>query len=93
MRLMILLSLFEDYFIVVIMRSIYCRYLTFISLSLFDFNFRENRNSCFFKYIFIMRSRTLLLLFSAYYVFDNFIIIIRCLFHLFDARLVIIIRF
>ena len=48
-RSMILLSLFEDYLIVVILRSIYYRYSTLILLLLFDFNSRKNRNSYFIK--------------------------------------------
>ena len=46
---MILLSLFEIHFIIIILRLIYYYYSKFILLSLFDFNFRENRNSCFIK--------------------------------------------
>ena len=85
-RLMILLSLFEDYFIIIILCSIYYRYSTLILLSLFDFNFRENRNSYFVKIfslcvrkshccysIFIMRLIILLSLFDAYFNYLTFI--------------------
>ena len=57
-RSIILLSLFDIYF----------NYSTFISLSLFDFNFRKNLNSCF-SHIFIMRSIILLLLFNDYFIY------------------------
>ena len=93
MRSMISLSLFKNYLIIVIIRSIYCRYSMLILLSLPDFDFHENRNSCFFKYIFIMRSRISLLLFNVYYTFDNLIVVIRCSPHLPDARLAIVTRF
>ena len=48
-RPMISLSLFEDHLIIIILRSIYYRYLTLISLSLSDFDSHKNRNSCFAK--------------------------------------------
>ena len=48
-RSIILLSLFKNYLIIIILRSTYYYYLTLISLSLFDFDFRENRNSYFIK--------------------------------------------
>ena len=44
-RPMTSLLLFENHFIIVILRSIYYHYSTLISLSLLDFDFRENRNS------------------------------------------------
>ena len=53
MRSIILLLLLDTYF----------NYLIFILLSLFDFNFYKNLNSCFSHYF--------------YYAFNNFIIIIR----------------
>ena len=53
LSLLISLSLFDVYFI----------YSTHILLSLFDFNFRENRSSCFSK--------------SIYYTLDNLIIVVR----------------
>ena len=75
----ILLSLFDVYFV----------YSTHISLSLFDFNSRENRNSCFSKNI--------------YYALDDLIVVIWRLFHyryfaldllsLFNVYLIIVIRF
>ena len=57
-RSIISLSLFDIYF----------NYLTFISLSLFDFDFRKNLNSCF-SYIFIVCSIILLLLFNDYLIY------------------------
>ena len=48
-RPMISLLLFENHFIIVILRSIYYHYSTLISLSLLDFDFRENRNPYFAK--------------------------------------------
>ena len=46
---MILLSLFENHFTIIILRSTYYRYSKIILLLLFDFDFRENRNSYFVK--------------------------------------------
>ena len=60
MRSIILLSLLDTYF----------NYSTFILLSLFDFNFRENFNTCF-SYIFIVRSIILLLLFDNYFIYST----------------------
>ena len=84
-RPMTLLLLFENYLIVVILRSTYYRYSTLILLSLPDFDFRENRNSCFAKTfslcaresyyyysIFIMRWTISLLLFDAYFNYSTF---------------------
>ena len=48
-RSMISLSLFKDYFIIVILCSIHYRYSKFILLLLFDFDFHESRNSYFVK--------------------------------------------
>ena len=87
---MTLLSLFENYFIVIILRSIYYRYSKIISLLLlFDFNSRENRNSYFIKTsslcarelyyyysIFIMRLTILLSLFDAYFNYSTFILLL-----------------
>ena len=83
---MISLSLFEDHFIIVVLRLIHCHYLTLILLSLFDFNFRENRNSYFVKTfllcvreshyyysIFIIRSIILLSLFDIYFNYSTLI--------------------
>ena len=83
---MILLSLFEDYIIIIILYSIYYRYSKFISLSLFDFNFYENRNSYFVKTfslcvreshccysIFIIRSIISLSLFDAHFNYSTLI--------------------
>ena len=83
---MISLSLFEDYFIIIILRSTYCRYLIFTLLSLFDFNSRENRNSYFVKtfllcireshycyLMFIMRSIILLSLSNIHFNYSIFI--------------------
>ena len=85
---MISLSLFKDYFIIIILRSTYYHYLTLILLSLFDFNFRESRNSCFIKIsslcakgfyyyysIFIIRSIISLSLFDIYFNYSIFILL------------------
>ena len=87
-RSMTLLSLFEDYFIIVILRLIYYRYSKFILLSLLDFNVYENRNSYFIKTfslcarefyyyysIFIMRSIILLSLFDIYFNYSTLILL------------------
>ena len=88
---MTLLSLFENYFIVIILRSIYYRYSKIISLLLlFDFNSRENRNSYFIKIsslcarelyyyysIFIIRLTILLSLFDAHFNYSTLILFIR----------------
>ena len=83
---MILLSLFEIYFIIITLRLIYYYYSKFILLSLFDFNFRKNRNSYFIKTfslyarefyyyysIFIIRSIISLSLFDIYFNYLIFI--------------------
>ena len=83
---MTLLSLFENYFIIIILRSIYYRYSKFILLLLFDFNFHKNRNSYFIKTfllcarefyyyysIIIIRSIILLSLFDIYFNYLTFI--------------------
>ena len=85
---MILLSLFENYFIIIILRSTYYHYSTLISLLLFDFNFRKNRNSYFVKTfslcarefyyyysIFIMRLIILLSLFDIYFNYLTLILL------------------
>ena len=59
-RSIILLSLFDIYF----------NYLTFILLSLLDFNFRESLNS-YFSHIFIVRSIVSLLLFDDYFIYST----------------------
>ena len=66
-RSVISLSLFEDHFIIIILRSTYCRYLTFILLSLLGFDFRENRNPCFIKTL-------LLCVRESHYCYSMFII-------------------
>ena len=80
-RSMISLSLFEIYFIIIILYSTYCRYLTFILISLFDFNFYENRKLMIFVNIFIMRLIILLLLFDDYFIYLIFDLLL-----LFDVR-------
>ena len=85
---MISLSLFENYFIIAILRSIYYYYSKIISLSLFDFDFRKSRNSYFVKIfslcaresycyysIFIIRSIISLSLFDAYFNYLTFILL------------------
>ena len=85
-RPMILLLLFENYFIIVILRSTYYNYLTLILLSLFDFDFHKNRNSYFIKTfslcaresyyfysIFIIRSIISLSLFDIYFNYSTLI--------------------
>ena len=69
MRSRILLLLFDIYYALDnFIIDIYFNYLTLFSLSLFDFNFRKNSNSCF-SYTFIMRSIILLLLFDDYFIY------------------------
>ena len=93
---MISLLLFENYFIIVILRSIHYYYSKFILLSLFDFNFHKNQNSYFVKIfslcvrefhyyysIFIIRSITLLSLFDIYF---NYLIFISLSLFDFDFR-------
>ena len=93
---MILLLLFENYFIIIILYLIHYHYLTLISLLLFDFNFRKNRNSYFIKTfllcaresyyyysIFIMRSIISLSLFDIYF---NYLTLILLLLSDFDFR-------
>ena len=83
------LSLFENHFIIIILRSIYYRYLTLILLSLFDFNFYKSRNSYFVKTfslcvrefyyyysIFIMRLTISLSLFDTYFNYSTFILLL-----------------
>ena len=87
-RSIVLLSLFENHFIIIILRLIYYYYSKLISLSLFDFNFRENRNSYFIKIsflcarefycyysMFIIYSITLLSLFNTHFNYSIFILL------------------
>ena len=81
---MTLLSLFEDYFIIVILRSTHCRYLKIILLSLFGFHFRENRNSYFVK-TFLLCVR------GFHYCYSMFIMRSIITLSLFEGHLIVVI--
>ena len=86
--MIILLSLFKNYFIIIILYSIHYRYSTLILLLLFDFNIYKNRNSYFIKTfllcaresyyyysIFIIHSINLLSLFNIYFNYSTLILL------------------
>ena len=76
---MISLSLFENHLTIIILRSTYYYYSTLISLSLLDFNFYKNRNSCFIK-TFSLCAR------ESYYCYLIFIIHLTISLSLFDTH-------
>ena len=86
---MISLLLFKIYFIIIILRLIYYRYLKFILLLLFDLNSHKNRNSYFIKIyllyarkfhyynlMFIIHLIILLLLFDIYFNYLTLILLL-----------------